>query len=72
MHEVSVGNTKVLYSYNTPVVIFDGEHFFTITVRFSTTTTRQINFYLKEQNASEVNRLEPMLFDKLGKKLNLF
>lgn len=72
MHEVTVGKAKVLYSYQEPVVIFDGEHYFTTTEHFSTTTTRQINFYFREVQASSVSRLDPDLFNKLGRRLNLF
>jgi hypothetical protein len=71
MTEMTVGTKKVLFSYKTPVVIFDGENHFVTSERFSTTTTRQINFYLREVQASEVSTLSPDLFQKLGKKLGL-
>jgi hypothetical protein len=71
MTEMTVGAKKVLFSYKTPVVIFDGENYFVTGERFSTTTTRQINFYLREVQASEVSTLSPDLFLKLGKKLGL-
>ena len=72
MREHVVGSTKVMYSYTTPVVIFDGEHYFVTTEHFSSTTTKQINFYLRDEQASSVSRLDPDLFRKLGRKLNLF
>lgn len=72
MVEETIGDKKVLFSYKTPVVIFDGEHYFTTNEYFSTTTTRQINFYLREVQAKSVSKLAPDLFHKLGKKLGLF
>jgi hypothetical protein len=47
--EVTVGGRKILYSYQTPVVLFDGETYFVTNKKFSKTTTRHINFYLGEE-----------------------
>jgi len=40
---------KVMVSYKTPVVLFDGKEYFTCTEKFSRTTSKQINFYLREE-----------------------
>ena len=74
MFELSKGNMKVMYSYKTPVVVFDGENYFITTEKFSTTTTRQINFYMKQErhpNSCTPNYLTQDLLEKLARKLNL-
>jgi hypothetical protein len=40
---------KVMISYETPVVLFDGTDYFTCTEKYSPTTTRQINYYFREE-----------------------
>lgn len=40
---------KVMISYETPVVFFDGHEYYTCTEKYSVTTTKQINFYLREE-----------------------
>ena len=47
--EVTIGNKRILYSYTTPVVVFDGQDYFVTNKNFSKTTTRHINFYLGEE-----------------------
>jgi hypothetical protein len=50
MREIYFPNGKsILFSYSTPVVVWDGDStFFRTTEKYSTTTTRQINFFLNE------------------------
>ena len=49
MTEVTVGSKKILYSYQTPVVVFDGSEYFVTNKKFSRTTSKHINFYLTEE-----------------------
>ena len=49
MTEVTVGGRKILYSYSTPVVVFDGVDYLVTTKKFSRTTCRHISFYLNEE-----------------------
>ena len=75
MFEVTIDQRKVLYSYKTPVVVFDGEHFFVTTERHSQTTSRHINLYLTEalraglSKAGDPNYLVPSLLKKLIDRL---
>lgn len=71
MVEMSVGNKKVLFSYDTPVVVFDGENYFITASKFSTTTSRQINFYMREVGGYNPNYLQQELLEKLAKRLGL-
>ncbi len=74
MVEMSLGNKKVLFSYETPVVVFDGDNYFITNEKFSTTTTRQINFYMRQEshpNSRNPNHLTQELLEKLAKKLHL-
>lgn len=47
--EVTVDGKKILYSYQTPVVVFDGQTYFVTTQKFSRTTSKHITFYLNEE-----------------------
>lgn len=50
MKEIQYPNgMKIMVSYKTPVVLFDGKDYYTCTEKFSPTTSRQINFYLREE-----------------------
>lgn len=50
MRELQYPNgKKVMYSYETPVVFFDGKEYFTCQEKYSVTTTRQINFYFNQE-----------------------
>lgn len=40
---------KVMVSYSTPVVLFDGTDYYTTQEKYSVTTTRQIGFYLSKE-----------------------
>lgn len=71
MVEMTLGNKKVLFSYQTPVVVFDGENYFITTEKFSTTTTRQINFYMREVGGRNPNYLQQDLLERLAKSLHL-
>lgn len=66
------GSKKLMFSYTTPVVVFSGGEYFITSEKFSTTTTRQINFYLRQENhpaARKPNYLNPDLFHTLVKSL---
>lgn len=52
MTEMTIGKKRVLFSYTTPVVVFDGVDYFVTTKKFSRTTSRHINFYLNEEAAT--------------------
>lgn len=71
MVEMSLGDKKVLFSYQTPVVVFDGENYFITTEKFSTTTTRQINSYMREVGVRNPNYLQQDLLERLAKSLRL-
>lgn len=47
--EVSINGKKILYSYQTPVVVFDGQTYFVTNKKFSKTTSRHISFYLNQE-----------------------
>lgn len=66
----SDGTKKVLFSYNTPVVVFTGNEYFITTEKFSSTTSKQIGFYMRQEthpNARTPNHLNPDLFATLVK-----
>lgn len=46
MTELTVGNTAVLFSYQTPVAGYDDQGAFRTDQHYSVTTTRHINYYL--------------------------
>lgn len=47
--EVTIRGRKVLFSYKTPVVVFDGTNYLVTTQKFSVTTSKHISFYLSQE-----------------------
>lgn len=58
-------NRKVMISYQEPVVIVDGNNYFVTEEKFSQTTTRHINHYLRAEGAVNIHRVNPAIFKKL-------
>lgn len=55
--EVVIGKYTVLFSYQTPVAAFcEGQGFIRTQKKWSTTTSRHINTWLRENNAIDVAR----------------
>jgi len=50
---------KIMVSYSTPVVVRDGNKFYVTEERYSKTTTRHINLYLRDCGAAIVFRVHP-------------
>jgi hypothetical protein len=50
MQELQYPNgCKVMFSYQTPVVFFDGKDYYTCIEKYSRTTSKQITFYLNHE-----------------------
>lgn len=56
---------KMMVSYQTPVVIVDGDNYFVTEEHFSQTTSKHINHYLKLEKAIKIHRVDPRIFKKL-------
>lgn len=56
---------KMMVSYQTPVVIVDGNNYFVTEEHFSQTTTRHINHYLKLEQAINIHKVDSRIFKKL-------
>lgn len=56
---------KMMVSYQTPVVIVDGNNYFVTEEHFSKTTTQHINHYLKLERAVNIHKVDPRIFKKL-------
>lgn len=54
MTELEVGNTSILFSYQTPVAGWDDQGAFRSSDWFSTTTTKHINKYLGGKDIGRV------------------
>ena len=54
---VGAKNRKMMVSYQTPVIIVDGENYFVTEERFSKTTTRHINHYLRVEQAIQIHKV---------------
>lgn len=59
------GDRKIMVSYQTPVVVRDGNKFYVTEEWFSQTTTKHINHYLIKSNAINVVRVDPAVFRNL-------
>jgi hypothetical protein len=62
---VGAKNRKVMVSYQEPVVVVDGNNYFVTEERFSKTTSRHINLYLRDEGAVNIHRVHPQIFRKL-------
>lgn len=56
---------RMMVSYQTPVVIVDGENYFITEEWFSQTTTKHINHYLKMEQALKIHKVDPRIFKKM-------
>lgn len=56
---------KMMVSYETPVVIVDGQNYFVTEEWFSQTTTKHINYYLRMEQAINIHKVDPRIFKKL-------
>lgn len=56
---------RMMVSYQTPVVIVDGENYFITEEWFSQTTTKHINHYLKMEQALRIHKVDPRIFKKM-------
>jgi hypothetical protein len=72
MTEVEMGDLTILFSYQTPVAChIQGRGFFRTSEKYSNTTTRHVNTWLKIENASRAEEKPPEWFDSLVKLTNL-
>ena len=62
-------NQRILVSYQTPVVIFDGTHFYITKQKHSATTSKHINLYLREMPLAPVIHVLQEEIDSIAKEL---
>lgn len=62
---VGAKNRKVMVSYQTPVVVVDGENYFVTEEWFSQTTTKHVNHYLNMEQAIKIHKVPSPIFKKL-------
>ena len=67
LKEITKTDKRVLVSYDTPVAVRFGDDLFVTNERFSNTTTKHINLYLREMPSSVVvNRVDQSVIQKLA------
>lgn len=67
LKEITKTDKKVLVSYETPVAVRFGDDLFVTNERFSNTTTKHINLYLREMPSTVVvNRVDQSVIRKLA------
>jgi hypothetical protein len=67
LQEITKTDKKVLMSYTTPVAVRFGDDLFVTNERFSNTTTKHINLYLREMPSTVVvNRVDQSVIAKLA------
>ena len=62
---VGAKERRVMVSYQTPVVVVDGDNYFVTEEWFSQTTTKHINHYLKMEQAIRIHKVPAPIFKKL-------
>jgi hypothetical protein len=62
---VAAKGRRMMVSYQTPVVIVDGDNYFVTEEWFSQTTTKHINHYLKLERAVKIHKVDPRIFKKM-------
>jgi hypothetical protein len=68
LQEITKTDKRVLVSYTTPVAVRFGDDLFVTNERFSNTTTKHINLYLREMPSTVVvNRVDQSVIEKLSK-----
>lgn len=68
LQEITKADRKVLVSYTTPVAVRVGDDLFVTNERFSNTTTKHINLYLREMPSTVVvNRVDQSVIETLSK-----
>lgn len=67
LKEITKADKRVLVSYETPVAVRFGDDLFVTNERFSNTTTKHINLYLREMPSTVVvNRVDQSVIRKLA------
>lgn len=67
LKEITKADRKVLVSYTTPIAVRIGDDLFVTSQRFSNTTTKHINLYLREMPSTVVvNRVDQSVIVKLA------
>jgi hypothetical protein len=67
LKEITKTDRRVLVSYTTPVAVRIGDDLFVTNERFSNTTTKHINLYLREMPSTVVvNRVDQSVIRKLA------
>lgn len=67
LQEITKTDKRVLVSYTTPVAVRFGDDLFVTNERFSNTTTKHINLYLREMPSTVVvNRVDQSVIRKLA------
>jgi len=59
---VTIRGVEILFSYNTPVAGFDGKQHFRTETKFSKTTSKHINQYLRNAVGSEQVKAVPQSY----------
>ena len=68
LKEITKDAKRVLVSYSTPVAVRVGDEVFVTNERFSNTTTKHINLYLREMPSTvAVCRVDQSVIEKLSK-----
>jgi hypothetical protein len=62
---VGAKNRKIMVSYQTPVIVVDGDNYFVTEEWFSQTTTKHINHYLKTERAQNIHKVPQVILKKL-------
>ena len=69
LKEISNQENSVLYSYTTPVVVKQGTSYFVTEKKYSITTTKHINYYLKLNKFPNTQTVAQDHINKLAKEL---
>lgn len=56
---------RIMVSYQTPVVVVDGENYFVTEEWYSSTTTKHINYFLRQEQAVKIHKVPQVLLQKL-------
>lgn len=68
LQEITKTDKRVLVSYTTPVAVRFADALFVTNERFSNTTTKHINLYLREMPSTVVvNRVDQSVIERLAK-----
>lgn len=62
---VGAKNRRIMVSYQTPVVVVDGDNYFVTEEWYSSTTTKHVNHFLRTEQALKIHRVPAPIFKKL-------